>query len=52
MNIACAHALHDLFGSADAQAAARANRLLQVQRTALGDLVTLAKPLVARLRSL
>ncbi len=47
-----AHALHDLFGNSDAQSAARANRLLQVQRTALGDLVTLAKPLIVRLRSL
>jgi hypothetical protein len=47
-----AHALHELFSGNDAQSAARANRLLQVQRTALGDLVSLAKPLVARLRCL
>jgi hypothetical protein len=47
-----AHALHDLFGSTDAQSTARGERLLQVQRTALGDLVTLAKPLIARLETL
>jgi hypothetical protein len=47
-----AHALHDLFSSSDAQSAVRANRLLKVQQAALGDLTSLAKPLIARLGSL